>query len=45
MVKRMSGMNFIHLLYRIGAFIAKNAKPQYANEIKVKIFLKMAKIV
>ena len=38
MVKNMSSMSFIHLLYKIGEFFAKNAKPQYANEIKVQIF-------
>ena len=40
MVKNMSSMSFIHPLYKIGEFFAKNAKLQYANEIKVQIFEK-----
>ena len=34
-VKNTLGMNFIHLPWKIGALLAKNAKLQYANEIKV----------
>ena len=39
-VKNRSGMNFIHLLQKIGMYYAKNAKPQYANEVKVRFFNK-----
>ena len=38
LVKNMSIMNFIHLPKKIGALLAKNAKPQCANEIEVQFF-------
>ena len=38
LVKNMSVVNFIRLLKKKSALLAKNAKPQYANEIETQFF-------